>query len=224
MIGYIISSVFILLLLLFVYREYKNEKEYQDERRQKHQYKRKEDKKRPIGKPVDIGRKERSLKEKRPSSEPIDKAPLKKETEKVVIEKTPVIKEETPEVIEVPEVAEVPKVIPISLANYPQFDHSRLLKMGLSEAEAKEFVAELIPQIEAQIPLIKETISIRDFHGMERLTHSIKGSSTTVGTGGVSDLLVDFNTYLKTGRELAIAEAYVEQLKHYCEELKQQYS
>jgi HPt (histidine-containing phosphotransfer) domain-containing protein len=59
---------------------------------------------------------------------------------------------------------------------------------------------------------------------MERLTHSIKGSSTTVGTGGVSDLLVDFNTYLKTGRELAIAEAYLEQLKHYCEELKQQYS
>jgi HPt (histidine-containing phosphotransfer) domain-containing protein len=224
MIGYIIISIFILMLLLFVYREYKNEKKYQDERRQKHQYKRKEDKKRPIRKPVDIGRKERSLKEKRPSSKPVDKAPLKRETEKVIIEKAPVIKEETPEVIEVPEVAEVPKVIPISLANYPQFDHSRLLKMGLSEAEAKEFVAELIPQIEAQIPLIKETISIRDFHGMERLTHSIKGSSTTVGTGGVSDLLVDFNTYLKTGRELAIAEAYLEQLKHYCEELKQQYS
>ena len=96
--------------------------------------------------------------------------------------------------------------------------------MGLSKAEAKEFVAELIPQIETQIPLIKEAMAISDFHNMERLTHSIKGSATTVGTGGVSDLLVDFNTYLKTGTELAIVEAYLEQLNHYCEELKEQYS
>jgi len=108
--------------------------------------------------------------------------------------------------------------------NYPKFDHSRLLKMGLSQEEAKEFVLELIPQIEAQIPLIKEAMKISDFHNMEQLTHSIKGSSTTVGTGGISDLLCDYNTYLKTGKELAIVEAYFKQLNHYYKELKKQYS
>jgi len=96
--------------------------------------------------------------------------------------------------------------------------------MGLSDEEAKEFVAELIPQIGAQIPLIKEAIAISDFQNMERLTHTIKGSSTTVGTGGVSDLLIEFNTYLKTGTEPVLAEAYLEQLNHYYEELKEQYA
>ena len=96
--------------------------------------------------------------------------------------------------------------------------------MGLSQEEAKEFVQELIPQIGAQIPLLKEAMAISDFRNMEQLTHSIKGSSTTVGTGGVSDLLADFNTYLKSGAEPAIAEAYLEHLNHYYEELKEQYA
>ena len=202
MIGYIIISVFILILVLFVYREYKNEKKYEEERRQRRQDTRKKAKK-PIEKP--------SIKEA-PKKVPIEKKPSPAPVQKKTIEK------ETVEVIE------EPKDIAISLSDYPKFDHSRLIEMGLSQEEAKEFVRELIPQIGAQIPLIKEAMAIPDFHEMERLTHSIKGSSTTVGTGGVSDLLADFNTYLKSGAEPAIAEAYVEQLKYYCEELKEQYS
>lgn len=202
MIGYIIISVFILILVLFVYREYKNEKKYEEERRQRRQDTRKKEKK-PIEKP--------SIKEA-PKKVPIEKKPSPAPVQKKTIEK------ETVEVIE------EPKDIAISLSDYPKFDHSRLIEMGLSQEEAKEFVRELIPQIGSQIPLIKEAMAIPDFHEMERLTHSIKGSSTTVGTGGVSDLLADFNTYLKSGAEPAIAEAYVEQLKYYCEELKEQYS
>ncbi len=186
MVGSIIISVFVLILVLFVYIEYKNEKKYQEERRQKHQNIKKEEKK---------------------SESELTPKPTVTE-----------IKKETIEGIE------KPKIVALSLADYPKFDHSRLLKMGLSEEEAKEFVAELIPQIGTQIPLIKKAIAISDFHNMERLTHSIKGSSTTVGTGGVSDLLVDFNTYLKTGTEPVLAEAYLEQLNHYYEELKEQYA
>ncbi len=59
---------------------------------------------------------------------------------------------------------------------------------------------------------------------MERLTHGIKGSATNLGTGGVSDLLVDYNTYLKTGTDIDIAKAYLEHLVHYTAELKTQYS
>ncbi len=198
MIGYIIISVFILIIILFVYREYKKEKEYQEERHQKRQ-----------------GNKEKgSIEEPAYTHEHIP-------TQKELKEKEPVEKKPEPELIPEPIVT---KKIDLPEANYPKFNHSRLLDMGLSQEDAKEFVQELIPQIETQIPLIKKAIVISDFQGMEELTHSIKGSSTTVGTGGVSDLLVDFNTYLKTGTEVIIAEAYLEHLKHYCEELKKQYT
>ena len=230
MIGYIIVSVFVLILVLFVYLEYKNEKKYQEERRQKRQNVKKEEKK-PVVKPKKVPS-AKELEEKRAQEK---KAEQKKRLEEQILEAQrlqekklepeltpkPVVTEIKTETVEI---TEKPKNIAISLGKYPKFDHSRLLKMGLSEAEAKEFVAELIPQIETQIPLIKEAMAISDFHNMERLTHSIKGSSTTVGTGGISDLLVDFNTYVKTGTELAIAEAYLKQLKYYCEELKEQYT
>jgi len=203
MVGYIIISIFVLILVIFVYLEYKNEKKYQEERRQKHPSIKKEEK-RPVTKP----RKVPSAKELEAKKE----QEKKREQEKRLEEKR--LEEKKPE----------PKSITVSLGDYPKFDHSRLIEMGLSQEEAKEFVRELIPQIGAQIPLIKEAIAIPDFHEIERLTHSIKGSSSTVGTGGVSDLLDDFNTYLKSGAEPAIAEAYLEQLNHYYEELKEQYS
>jgi len=198
MIGYIIISVFILIIILFVYREYKKEKKYQEERHQRHPR-----------------NKEKSSIEK-PSYAP-EQIPTQKElTEKKAEEKKP-----EPELI--PEPAVIEK-IDLPEANYPKFNHLRLLDMGLSQEEAKEFVAELIPQIESQIPLIKEAMESSDFHTIERLTHSIKGSSTTVGTGGISDLLADFNTYVKTGTEPTIVEAYFEHLNHYHEELKEQYT
>ncbi len=133
----------------------------------------------------------------------------------------PIVKEIKPV-----EFSKVEEAEPIHLpeANYPRFDHSRLIDMGLSEEDAKEFVGELILQIETQLPLIKEAMEIPDFHRMEELMHSIKGSATNLGTGGVSDLIIDYDTYLKTGTELAIAKAYFEHLNYYCEELKEQYS
>ncbi len=107
---------------------------------------------------------------------------------------------------------------------YPQFSHERLIDMGLSDEESREFIQELIPQLETQIPLIEEVLAIPDFHQMERLTHSIKGSASNLGTGGISDLLVEYNTYLKTGTDFDIANAYFGCLKHYTQELKEQYA
>ena len=106
---------------------------------------------------------------------------------------------------------------------YPKFSHIRLIEMGLSEEESKEFVEELIPQLEAQIPLIEIELNNADFHKMERLTHSLKGSATNLGAGGISDLLVECNTYLKTGTDADIATVYFEYLKHYTKELREQY-
>jgi hypothetical protein len=108
--------------------------------------------------------------------------------------------------------------------NYAPFSHQRLLDMGLSDDDAKAFVSELVPQIEEQIPQIEEALEAEDFHKMERLTHSIKGSSTNVGTGGVADVLVDYNTYLKSGDNKAVAARYLEILKTYLDKLKAHYN
>jgi len=119
--------------------------------------------------------------------------------------------------------AEKEKAALPELPDYPAFDHSRLLEMGLSDEDAKEFVQELITQIETEIPLIKEAMVQKDFHQMERVTHGIKGSSTNVGTGGVSDLIIEYNTYLKTGDDIQVAQSYFEALKNELEKLKAQY-
>jgi len=256
MIGYIIISVFVLLLVSFVYLEYRNEKKYQEERRQRRPSVKKEEKK-PVRKPTKVPSakeleekrveekrveekrleekrleekrleekrvEEKRLEEKRVEEKRVEEKRLeeKRLEEKRAEEKRLQEKKPEPELIPEPKVTEK---IDLPECNYPKFDHSRLMDMGLSPDEAKEFVAELIPQIGIQIPLIKEAMANSDFHTIERLTHSIKGSSTTVGTGGISDLLTDFNTYIKIGKEPAIIEAYIEHLNHYYEELKEQYT
>lgn len=133
---------------------------------------------------------------------------------------TPRAQKEEPK--ELPKEEQPKKKLP--QCNYPTFSHVRLIDMGLSDEESKEFVAELIPQLKTQIPLIKEALENSDFHQMERLTHNIKGSATNLGTGGISDLLIECNTYLKTGTDSDIAKVYFDNLIHYTEELKNQYT
>jgi len=176
-----ILSIFVFIVVLVIFLEYRNEKKYQAKKRQQRQA---------------------------PTTS--TKRTTSPEEPKVVIPKPEPKKEVPTETKKLPE------------ANYPQFTHVRLIEMGLSDEEAKEFVGELIPQIETEIPLIEAAIQEGDFHKIEKLTHGIKGSATNLGTGGVSDLLSDYNTYVKTGTDVDIAQAYLEHLKHYNNELKAQ--
>ncbi len=111
----------------------------------------------------------------------------------------------------------------VAVPEYPAFDHARLVEMGLSEDEAKDFAKDLIAQIEEQLPLIEKALQDADFEQVERLTHSIKGSATNIGTGGVADLLNEYNTYLKAENDPAQAKAYYEALKIQLEKLKVKY-
>ena len=211
-----ILSIFIFIIILIIFLEYRNEKKYQEKRR----------KQRPTQ-----DRTGRSA----PPKEPKEVTPKPRRVAKPELEPQPVVKPEpTIELKPEPEVKQEPKPEPkievpketkkLPEANYPQFTHVRLVEMGLSDEEAKEFVAELIPQIEVEIPLIDAAIQDGDFHKMERLTHGIKGSATNLGTGGVSDLLAEYNTYLKSGTDIDIAKAYLEHLVRYTNELKAQYT
>ncbi len=225
MFALIVVTVFVLIIAVIIYVEYRNEKLYQKERK-KRQSERQKTKppynpKEKIQKPhIEKKEKAAKLKEKTPGAK--EKISAQKKKESVQEEKISLLEpEEAPKekVIQ----KEVPNVV-LPECKYPKFNYDRLVKMGLSIEEADAFVQELIPQIETQTPLIKEALEKKDFHAMERLTHSIKGSSTTIGTGGISDLLVDFNTYLKSGDNVEIAQTYLDHLEHYYEALKIQFT
>ncbi|GIU00419.1 hypothetical protein TSL6_09250 [Sulfurovum sp. TSL6] len=208
-----IISIFVFIVVLVIFLEYRNEKKYQENKCQKRQA------------PTT------STKRTTSSEEPKVVTPKPTRVPKPEPEVKP---EHVVEVKPEPEVKEEPKPEPkkevpaetkkLPEANYPQFTHVRLIEMGLSDEEAQEFVGELIPQIETEIPLIEAAIQEGDFHKVEKLTHGIKGSATNLGTGGVADLLSDYNTYVKTGTDADIAKAYLEHLKHYNNELKAQYA
>ena len=217
MLALTILSIFILIIVLIIFLEYRNEKKYQAKRRSESKQKTKPRKKLKVRK---VSPKPEVKPEPTPKPEPVVEPKPVPEPEVVIAPEPEPVPE--PEPIPEPEVVEETKVLPE--VKYPKFSHARLVEMGLSDEEAVEFVQELIPQIELQIPLIEEVMNIPDFHQMERLTHSIKGSATNIGTGGVSDLLVECNTYLKSGTDIDIAKVYFEALKHYTKELREQYA
>ena len=105
-----------------------------------------------------------------------------------------------------------------------KFDHARLIEMGLADDEAQEFVQDLISQVQTHIPLLKSALNEQDFVKLEELTHSIKGSATNIGVGGIADLLVDFNTYLKGGKDIAVVQRYLMFLRFQLKALEKQYS
>ena len=209
-----ILSIFVFLMLLLIFFEYRNEKKYQEERRKRRQRPISDKKTTPYKKKKKTTSKPEAKIEPKPEPKPVPKPEPKPEPKtEPKIELEPEQETEAPK-----ETKKLPE------ANYPKFTHSRLVEMGLSDEEAKEFVGELIPQIETQYPLMEKAIQEQDFEQLERLTHGIKGSASNLGTGGVSDLLSDYNTYLKTGTDLDIVKAYYEHLKHYNDELKTQYT
>jgi len=241
-------SVIVFIIAIIVYAEYKNEKAYQEERKRRAEerkkvkppYSPKEKLQKPLQKKKEIsekrketvpGAKKRPAKTKTPKAEDVyalkEHPPVEK-TKTAITEKEPVAPEKEKKVSKPAIKKEIPKKEEkkpeLPSCKYPPFNYSRLIDMGLSEEEAIAFTKELIPQINAQIPLIKEAMEKKDYHQMERLTHSIKGSSTTVGTGGISDLLIECNTYLKSGTDPLIANAYFEHLVHYAKELERQFA
>jgi hypothetical protein len=115
--------------------------------------------------------------------------------------------------------------IELPSCSYPPFDHARLLEMGLGNEEAKEFVGDLIPEIESHLSDIDRLINEGKYQELERVVHGIKGAANNVGTGGVSTLLTELNNYLRgdTIEEVVLLH-YATHLKSYTETLKSTYA
>ncbi|MFK5976578.1 MAG: hypothetical protein QM493_08730 [Sulfurovum sp.] len=161
------------------------------------------------------------------NEEVIDKTPQRQQRPQARATRTPPPRTPPPprrEVKPEPRVETKPaKELPKGI--YPKYDHSRMITdLGLTEDDAIEFIADLIGQMESTIPQIDSSINSKDYETMESLTHAIKGSATNLGTGGVADVLIDFNTYLKMGKDIDIINSYFGHLKKYSIQLKEQYA
>ena len=109
--------------------------------------------------------------------------------------------------------------------DYGHFSHERLVEgMGLSPEEADEFVVELIHQLESAIPDLDKAVEDHHYEEVEHITHGLKGAALNIGEGGVAQLLVDYNTYMKHGTEQPVIEAYQTLLKRTVSDLKVEYS
>jgi len=219
-----ILYIFVSFIVLVIFIEYINDRKSQNKRDEQRQ---KPTPKKPLEKELKTKEKAQAKAEKeaveKAQAEAVARAKAEKEAaEKAQAEAAARAKAEKEAAEEVIEKVEEAKELPD--CKYPTFTHVRLVEMGLSDDEAKEFVNELIPQLEEQVPLIEEAINNADFTQIERVTHGIKGSATNLGTGGIADLLVEFNTYLKSGTDMDIVKAYHVHFVHYIEELKKQYT
>ncbi len=159
------------------------------------------------------------------------------EDEQVVVEQ----EEETPEVVleELPSAAPEPEhliedvleeapptveeVVPDDY-DYPAFDNTRTMEeFGLSKEEADDFIVDLIQQIEDEMPSLITAVETGDSKQIEDISHMIKGSATNLGTGGVADVLIEFNTYMKTDNDPKVIAKHMRHLDRALKELKEQF-
>lgn len=146
-----------------------------------------------------------------------EEVPSKPEkTEEAAVEEQQVPAEEEPAVEEL-QVEE-------DTYTYEVFDNARTMEeFGLSKEEANDFIIDLIQQIEDEMPGLEEAVSASDTQKIEDVSHMIKGSATNLGTGGIADVLVDFNTYMKTGSDSSVVAGHMRNLRRALTELKEQF-
>ncbi len=108
--------------------------------------------------------------------------------------------------------------------NYLPFDNTRAMEeFGLPKEDADLFVVDLISQIEDELPALQVAVEARDNKKIEDISHMIKGSATNLGTGGAADVLVDFNTYMKSGNDPVVIAAHMRNLNRALADLKEQF-
>ena len=108
--------------------------------------------------------------------------------------------------------------------DYPTFDNTRTMEeFGLSKEEADDFIVDLIQQIEDEMTSLIAAVKSNDSKQIEDISHMIKGSATNLGTGGVADVLIDFNTYMKTNNDPEVIANHMRHLNRALKELKGQF-
>lgn len=114
---------------------------------------------------------------------------------------------------------------PFTPKGYPAFSNARAIEaLGLSQEEADQFTGELVTQIEAELPRIEAAVEAGDTEALEKLSHMLKGSATSLGEGGVADVLVAFNNDCKGTPEIGVMREHLQNLRYYFDLLKARYA
>lgn len=112
--------------------------------------------------------------------------------------------------------------VDIPTKQYPKYDNSRAVdEMGLTQEEADDFVLDLIKAIEAEIPRLESDILKGDYKGIEEIVHTLTGTASTLGSGGISSTFIAF--YASVQHRDSMQEQYIhlQNIKYYLNELKQ---
>jgi len=127
--------------------------------------------------------------------------------------------------VEIEEEESIPEPVASSLPyEYSVFDNARTMEeFGLSKEEADEFIVELITQVEGELPALEAAVEANDAKQIEDISHMVKGSATNLGTGGIADVLIDFNTYMKSDNDPAVIATHMANLRRALKELKEQF-
>lgn len=107
---------------------------------------------------------------------------------------------------------------------YPEYDNTRAMEqLGLSQEEADMFISELVVQIEEELPNLDAAYEQNDLERLEKVSHMLKGSATSLGQGGVADILVELNTYCKSGKDRGVIGDHLKNLHYYFGKLKEKF-
>jgi len=119
---------------------------------------------------------------------------------------------------------ELPEIdVEIPTKQYPKFDNSRAVtEMGMSQEEADSLVLELIKAIEVEIPRVEEALKTHDIRTIEEVIHTITGSSSTLGSGGVSSALISFYAAVQHRDVMEKLRIHLENVKYYLASLKEE--
>lgn len=113
--------------------------------------------------------------------------------------------------------------VEIPTKKYPKYDNTRAVnEMGLTQEEADSFVHDLVEAIGSEIPRIEEAIIGSDYKTIEEIVHTITGSSSTLGTGGISLALISFYTSVQHRDTFQKLYVHLQNVKYYLNELKDQ--
>ena len=106
---------------------------------------------------------------------------------------------------------------------YDKYSNTRAVEeMGLTQEEADSFVHDLVKALESEMPRIEEAIKGSDYKAVEEIVHTITGSSSTLGSGGVSSALISFYTAVQHRDDFQDLYVHLQNVKYYLAELKKQ--
>lgn len=113
----------------------------------------------------------------------------------------------------------------IPTKQHAKYDNTRAVEeMGLTQEEADGFVHDLVKAIESEIPKIEAAITASDYKTVEEIVHTITGSSSTLGSGGVSSALISFYTGVQHRDSFQELYVHLQNVKYYLSELREQIS